>query len=609
MPSIALFASITTSSLIRRAIWVRMEGRGSRRRDDQESWRSRDMNAQDARNWQYENQSYYDGYGVPQTFHDNRYYDYEGQWRGQTQPYYDSMMHHAYPGPSSSSGYTRQAYYHQPARDVQYDYDGRSRDHATEEQSRRYERPAYRPKHVTREDFRESTPSMPQTRQYSTTRREHSPKLKSSLRSKPRKSYHANTFEVPRNYPESVEPPGPLPLLVLDLNGTLVFRGARNGNNAAERSKQPQLRPYLKSFLQYCLGIQRTDVSIEEHQDAWDGWVSSSTNGREQGKEKDSPHGTQFWRNTAEPKAESQAKFRLLLWSSAQPHNVDSMARAILSPEQAEQLLRVYARDTLVTRRLYSQKAPSIKDLEILWTVLNNESIGREGERRLSAEARDREDQESPDEDSSDSEVINRGAANEAARRAQERVIMPTENGKDYQDGRGYGQHNTLLLDDSVDKAGLQPFNHILLPEFNHNRAHMAARAMRDGEDSQDEQLEKSTESNKKEVVDDVLLQVVGVLEHARYQVNVSSWIRFGGLGDFGGMQHRHPYFTEDDVDGLVIKESLVEEAFLYFTKSSSFHPRNGPRLHTATTDRTQTFWAEEGTAALKRHGIPLQRF
>lgn len=355
------------------------------------------------------------------------------------------------------------------------------------------------------------------------------------------------------------------------------------------------LRPYLKSFLQYCLGVQGADGSLDQHHDAWDKREASrATDAEESG-----PHGSHFWRSCEEPKARPGAKFRLLLWSSAQPHNVDSMARAILSPEQAEQLLRVYARDTLVTKHLYWQKAPSVKDLEILWAVLNSETLGKKAEARLLAEARHREDEQSPDVDGPADEEAS-GAGHLAAKLAEKNVRMANvKSDGQYSDGKGYGQHNTLLLDDSIDKARLQPFNHILLPEFDQPRAVKSVKTAQGGGEGEGEGE-----------VDDVLLQVVGVLEHARYQVNVSSWIRFGGLGNFGGMAEQHPFYLDDEDSAMEVDEAIIEQAARYFAQPASASPSHaGPRLHASTNERSEAFWVQEGRRALEHHHIPLLRF
>lgn len=382
------------------------------------------------------------------------------------------------------------------------------------------------------------------------------------------------------------------------------------------------------------------------------------------------PHGSHFWGKNvvAEPVPGPEATFRLLLWSSAQPQNVDLMARAILSPPQAEQLLRVYARDTLVIRRLYGHKAPSVKDLEILWAALNNADARRgRGESRLFADARDRE---------RDQVGSGEGQGYEEELRAlwESSVALPikVEGTEEYRDGQGYGPHNTLLLDDSVDKARLQPFNHILVPEFDQRRAKIASQTRESQMRSEgngvtadetaahqtndDEDRADSVEPPAEEV-DDILLQVVGVLEHARHQTNVSSWIRFGGLGDVGGMASQHPCFLGDDMGGTNAADAsegdgqssnaqgidrITNEVAACFSQASDLDGRgernkrrgtpeqlqddqaaiaaavgssrsldsiSAPQLHVRVEDRTPAFWAHEGRQALLRGGIEPRMF
>lgn len=442
----------------------------------------------------------------------------------------------------------------------------------------------------------------------------------------PRKHYLQQTLQGPENYPTDSQTPKPLPLLVLDLNGTLVYRSSRSSGTAAERSKFPTLRPYLACFLRYCLAVDaehQPDPSIS--QDVWRKWQEDRTIVKEGETGEDSEmnddkdarmsesedvshpktHGTHFWpKENSEPKSLPSATYRLLLWSSAQPQNVDHMARAILNPNQAEQLLRVYARDTLVTRKFYSLKSPSVKDLEILWAALNNltadDESKKRGEERLFAEARDREDRQIQQDEA---------ALGTLHVLWNKKIALPKENENGtYSEGFGYGPHNTLLLDDSVSKARIQPFNHLLVPEFDQERAKVVKRYMKkqSGESGKEEESDKEGEAEEPE---DILLQIIGVLEHARYQKNVSSWIRFGGLGNLGNVSEEHPY-TEALRKCVEKKvEEDEEKAFkkweTYFSHDLSRTVKDeGPRLQIRVGDRSPTFWVEEGKRALSRKGI-----
>jgi TFIIF-interacting CTD phosphatase-like protein len=104
-------------------------------------------------------------------------------------------------------------------------------------------------------------------------------------------------------------------LLILDLNGTLVYRPR---NPAKDRdldmlqvSMTPILRPHLEEFMTY----------IFEH-------------------------------------------FKVMFWSSATPRNVQSMIAATTTPEQRSKVIAIWARDTLdLSPEDYNKKSVTFKDL------------------------------------------------------------------------------------------------------------------------------------------------------------------------------------------------------------------------------------------------------
>lgn len=190
-----------------------------------------------------------------------------------------------------------------------------------------------------------------------------------------------------------------------------------------------------------------------------------------------------------------------------------------------------------------------------------------------------------------------------------------------------WSARNTLLLDDSSDKARLQPFNHLLVPEFDAERARAvkAHQRRKDGRNSRsvDREMEmEGKEKGKRErergaarragrsgtqepesearpepeqdqetaqgqeqehEPDDVLLQAIGVLEHLRWQSNVAAWIRAGGLDGFGAPRERAR--TDADAD----------------TAEDEPGTAKGARR---TRTRTSAYWAAEGRRVLKRYGI-----
>ncbi|KAF9517703.1 hypothetical protein BS47DRAFT_475547 [Hydnum rufescens UP504] len=145
----------------------------------------------------------------------------------------------------------------------------------------------------------------------------------------------------------------PRKLVVLDLNGTLVFRPP--GPSGKPRKIHP--RPYMNVFAQFLALHSGLDTMI---------------------------------------------------WSSAQPHNVETMVdRAFGSLRSG--LKHVWARDTLgLSQRDFSRKVQTVKDLNILWRDLPEQVLEKER----------------------------------------------------------YSALNTVLLDDSALKAHLQPYNHLPLPEY-----------------------------------------------------------------------------------------------------------------------------------------------
>lgn len=139
---------------------------------------------------------------------------------------------------------------------------------------------------------------------------------------------------------------------------------------------------------------------------------------------------------------------KVLVWSSATPGNVSAICARLFTPEQRKTLLGEWARDTFgLTPAQYVEKTQVYKRLDRIW-------------------------------------------ANE--------TLQYTHHWSDV--GGRWGQHNTLLLDDSVLKASAQPHNLVQMPEF--------------------------TRSGDKKADFDVLGQVISYLEEARMWDNVSSFVR-----------------------------------------------------------------------------------
>lgn len=141
---------------------------------------------------------------------------------------------------------------------------------------------------------------------------------------------------------------------------------------------------------------------------------------------------------------------RVMVWGSARPRNLRAICSRLLNREQLDSLVAMWGRDTLrLPTSLYNRKAVIHKRLEWVW---DDESI-----------------------------------------RAQSALF-----------GHPWDQSNTVLIDDSLDKAASEPFNLIQVESF------VAA--------------EHQTE-------DEVLPRVVRYLEYLRLQKDASAYIRASPFG------------------------------------------------------------------------------
>jgi hypothetical protein len=138
----------------------------------------------------------------------------------------------------------------------------------------------------------------------------------------PTQDYLLNSFLLPHRL-EKATPK----LLILDLNGTLLFRPGKRDTmdkpcDMRKGSTRPFLRPRLPEFIAY----------IFRH-------------------------------------------FRVMFWSSATPANVNSMIAAITTPQQRKLVAATWARDTLgLTPAEYHQKVVTLKDLR---KVFNDKKVGK----------------------------------------------------------------------------------------------------------------------------------------------------------------------------------------------------------------------------------------
>ncbi|KAF4985661.1 hypothetical protein FGRMN_11129 [Fusarium graminum] len=119
------------------------------------------------------------------------------------------------------------------------------------------------------------------------------------------------------------------------------------------------------------------------------------------------PHATTFLSYLLET-------FHVAIWSSARPENVNKMVEQLLTPEQVEQCLVVWGRDSFgLSGEDYNSKVQVYKRLTTIWT----------NPRVMAAHPRAHK-------------------------------------------GGLWDQTNTILVDDSFEKGRSEPFNMLILPEF-----------------------------------------------------------------------------------------------------------------------------------------------
>lgn len=455
------------------------------------------------------------------------------------QPYYQGETWQEYASGSSIQHYPQHAWYHQ-------NYNAPDSWHRSQSNSFGQGRNAYDQRNHSYADPVRTSRYHPAERKsfhsYTSTKKahdarhkggryEHSHRPEPAIRAAPRDSYLRQAASRPATLSRE-EAVGRKLLVVLDLNGTLVYR-TKGESGRAVASKKACPRPYLSCFLQYCLGTDTTVAS------------------RRSVPEAQRPHGTHFWDKDdtgAFQEPETQGQAEVVVWSSAQPVNVNSMVVASFDAPLRARISRVWARDTLVAPRFYRSKADSVKDLEIIWAELNLWHNGMRSSTRLLADARDCQDRERPDD----------GPQSEPISAALESALQAAELGP-------WGAHNTVLVDDSPLKARLQPYNQLTVPEFGGKAAQIMKRYIQqqsavasDANNSESEDQARITASpelltkastidgsvstdirGKKPVaeskLDDVLLQTIGVLETLRYQRDVSSFIHLGGIKGYGG--------------------------------------------------------------------------
>ncbi|KAF1814625.1 hypothetical protein P152DRAFT_393681 [Eremomyces bilateralis CBS 781.70] len=150
----------------------------------------------------------------------------------------------------------------------------------------------------------------------------------------------------------------------------------------------------------------------------------------------------------------SDDSFRTMVWTSARPENAAAILARLLTPEQRSKLVAEWARDKLgLNHKQYNQKVQVYKRLSAIWR--------------------------------------DKGIQKSHPRAAK---------------GEKWGPHNTVLIDDSREKASSEPYNLICIPEF---------------------VAEKKAEGKPEgEAEARVLMKVLEYLDEAKYWSNISAFIR-----------------------------------------------------------------------------------
>ncbi|KAI0067414.1 hypothetical protein BV25DRAFT_1099128 [Artomyces pyxidatus] len=356
-------------------------------------------------------------------------------------------------------------------------------------------------------------------------------------------------------------------LLVLDLNGSLLLRSARpprpprNAPISAPLPRKVYRRPYLTALCAYLFSQE-----------------------------------TRKWLD-------------VMVWSSAQPHNVDDMVQHSFG-EDRSYLLAVWARDTLgLAEDHYHRKIQTVKDLSKPWKAMPSLMIPASPASLHPSIA----SSSSPSPPGSPPPLSTTLRA----------------------DDRPHSASTTLLLDDSPLKAVLQPYNHLCIPEYTQamrnndiaeldrakslqaalERAHESPNTAGDTTESaipaeelaedatatrkrkrKEQKLRKaearraqaqaerdtssSTESPEPQL-DQTLLAVIGILHTVRRQSNVAGWIRSGGT--WGPQADAKLGAGNDEVAEEKRQRMWFEDPL------------------------TVAFWAAEGRSAMAEQGLPLE--
>ncbi|KIM22016.1 hypothetical protein M408DRAFT_333134 [Serendipita vermifera MAFF 305830] len=323
----------------------------------------------------------------------------------------------------------------------------------------------------------------------------------------------------------------PRHLVILDLNGSLLYRSEFRGQGTVRSVTR---RPYVACLAKY-LAHQRTRSAVIVEQknskkkvhhllppDFDVRWLDmppeASTQGGKKNKRKkkknksnrDHQHPDSKVQSLIDLRRKIQAhpeNFKLMcaldamVWSSVWAHNLLSMVDAALGTEQGV-LRACWTRGMLrLSNADFKVKVQTTKNLETVW----------------------------------------------------------------WSSEETYSARSTVLIDDTVKKARLQPWNLLQIPEFSC---------------AEQEQEEEEPDAAS----DVILLAVIGILEELRFQSNIPAWFRSGGLWSTGGAAPKERSHSPQVVQGGAAGEE--EEA-----------------LWSSDPD-VLAYWVKRGRGALAGRGI-----
>ena len=274
--------------------------------------------------------------------------------------------------------------------------------------------------------------------------------------------------------PSRLASPQPL-LVILDLNGTLLHRSKQR------RSKCITARPYLAEFFSDI-------ISLPEESTISNPLIpSSSFSSTSQSTLKPTPN--------LHPFSATSPTYSVMIWSSARSENVKRMCNQLLTAEQQSRLVAMWARDRLqLSSAQYAAKLPVYKQLKWVWA---SDQIKETYPERINARSSHGKNYYAI------KDHIDSGA------------VGNLSNSKNY-----WGQHNTVLLDDSASKAKAEPYNVIVLPEFEGFEKGSDCEYVANAAEHTSSRIHKVNQCMP------VLQQVWRYLEELSYQRDVSSYIR-----------------------------------------------------------------------------------